>query len=432
MAFITFVTTYRPMVCGIADYTEYITGESPAGEWEVLSFDLKNGAPLRAKGPSQIDPVWYGIPSHDVYSAGDIMRGMSQRPDQVLWFQHEFGIWRDSIGFIEMLRGLAVPKVVTLHSLHFQSSETVYGLRRNEYHLLRALVPVTDAITVFGEGVAAAVGRAFPEYKEKVHILRHGAHVYPAVSSMSRMEAKARAHHYLVHESDLDEDSKAVLERERVLLSPDTVVIGGAGFVTRSKGIEKLFDACDLLRQALPDADIAAVYTGHLREPGNRPNSSYASGLTSTFRDARGLLLDTYLPRKMLAVMLRALDVYFYWPGDCTQSGIISHALGAGATIVSRNLEGVGETVGMAGGVIGSDFERTVARVQELVGNPAIRERLSERATRYADEFSWRRQAMRHFELADHLCRSGLHPVLDPTPAIPPGVDSAVATSLAR
>ncbi len=432
MAFISFVTTYKPIVCGIADYAEYITRESPTGRWEVLSFNLQNyGVPLVCEGPLPVDPVWYGIPGRFDYSAADIMKGLVPRSDQVLWFQHEFGIWQDSIRFVEMLKELAIPKAVTLHSLHFQSPETPYGLRGSEYSLLRELLPCTDAITVFSEGVRAAVSRAFPEHRQKVHILRHGTHVYPKVENMSRMEAKARVHAYLVNESDLDEGSKAVLEQERILLDPDMVVVGGAGFVTHSKGIETLFDACQLLRQALPGVKIAAVYAGRLRETDSRPDSRCALELRSISRNARGLFLETYLPREMLALMLRALDVHFYWPSDCTQSGIMAHALGAGATMACRDMEGVGETVRMAGGVTDSGFERIVIQMKELALNPAVRESLSKRAAAYADEFSWKRQTMQHFELADRLCRSRLYP-LEVAPRPVPNVLSQGEPSLTR
>jgi glycosyltransferase involved in cell wall biosynthesis len=418
MASISFVTTYRPIVCGIADYTEYITRASPAGEREVLSFNLeKYGMPVGCDRPSPTDHVWYGIPSRDDYSARDVLRGLRPRSDQVLWFQHEFGIWRDSRLFLDMLAGLPYPKMVSLHSLHFQSPETPYGLRRNEYNLLRALLPSTDAITVFSEGVRTAVSHAFPRYREKVHIVRHGVHLYPAYAKMCRMEAKAAMHSYLVNKSDLDEGNKAVLRSERVLLDPDTVVIGGAGFITHSKGIQTLFSACQLLRDALPEAKIAAVYAGRLREPDSRPDSRYASKLRSASGHPWDLFLETYLPPEILPLMLRALDVYFYWPNDCTQSGIMAHALGAGATIACRDMEGVGETARLAGGVTSSDFGTLVHRMKALVMNPGIRETLSARATAFADAFSWRTQATAHFDLADSLWRSRYYPrVVAPTP----------------
>ena len=47
MVSVCFVGTYKPIMCGIADYTSFITRESPVGRWGMLSFDLENyGAPL--------------------------------------------------------------------------------------------------------------------------------------------------------------------------------------------------------------------------------------------------------------------------------------------------------------------------------------------------------------------------------------------------
>ena len=102
-------------------------------------------------------------------------------------------------------------------------------------------------------------------------------------------------------------------------------------------------------------------------------------------------------------MLLRALDVYFYWPSECTQSGIVAHALGAGATIACRDLEGVGETVKMAGGLAHNDLEGLLLDIRELLLDPSLSEQMSERALGYADNFSWRNQALRHFELAEQL-----------------------------
>jgi hypothetical protein len=144
------------------------------------------------------------------------LKGIRHSEDEVLWFQHEFGIWPDDVRFINMLRDLGQTKVISPHSLHFQSSETIYGLRRREHSFLQILLPHIDTITVFSEGVYQAVTRAFPEYCEKVHILRHGTHLYPEIARMSRFEAKKRIHEFLIGESGLDQASKDKLRQEGV------------------------------------------------------------------------------------------------------------------------------------------------------------------------------------------------------------------------
>ena len=419
MAFITFVTSYKPIICGIADYADFLVRESPPGTCDVLSFDPANyGVPLYNNPSPLVCRVWYGILSRNDFSASAILEGFRPHEGQVLWFQHEFGIWQDNAKFVNMLRDLDQIKVVSLHSLHFQSSETTYGLLRHEYSFLRLLLPHTDAITVFSDGVYQAVTQAFPEHRDRVHMLRHGIHLYPVIASMSKAEAKMRIHEYLVGESGLDQACKDSLRQQRVFLDPDVIVMGTVGFITTSKGIEVLYRAQDLLQQMLPRRRIVAVHAGVLREVDNSGDSKYTAKLRASHNSPGQFFLETYLPEDVLPILLRALDIYFYWPSDCTQSGVLAHALGAGATIACRDMEGVGETVKMAGGLACVGFEQAIAGLKELVPHPELRNEMSERAVRYAEEFSWENQASQHFELAERLCRSRVQRLL---PALPPG-----------
>jgi len=349
------------------------------------------------------NPVRYCIPSRTDFSANSILKYLRPGGNHVLWFQHEFGIWPDSARFVGMLRDLHYPKVVTLHTLHFQSDETVYGLRQKEHEFLRMLLPHTDAITVFSSGVYKAVTAAFPEHIDKVHVLRHGTHLYPETSSLSKAEAKARLHDYMLSELGLDAAVRERLRQERILLDPDISVIGGTGFVTASKGTGFINIACDQLQRMLPGKKIAALYVGHLREPDKATDREWTDGAKAVFKGPGQFFFETYLPRETLSVLLRALDVYFYWPSDCTQSGIVAHALGAGATIACRDLEGVGETVRMAGGLAHKDLEGLLLDIKESLLDPSLSEQMSERALGYAESFSWRNQALRHFELAERL-----------------------------
>ncbi|MFC2072835.1 hypothetical protein ACFLUU_09135 [Chloroflexota bacterium] len=421
MASICFIGPYKPIMCGIADYTSFITRKSPAGKWGVLSFDLeKYGVPLTADRELTTGRVWYGIPDRRSFSAPIIQDGLNaivaKKEDSVLWFQHEFGIWPDNAKFVDMLRDLNQIKVVSLHTLHFQSSETTCGLRRQEYSFLRLLLPHTDAITVFSDGVYQAVTQAFPGHRDKVHVLRHGIHLYPKIATMSRSDAKIKIHEYLVGEPKLDQACKDNLRQQRAFLDTDTIVMGTAGFITASKGTELLYRAQDLLQQMLPRKRIVAVHAGTLREVGNIGDSKFVTGLRARHSDTGQFFLETYLPEDVLPILLRALDVYFYWPSDCTQSGILAHALGAGATVACRDMEGVGETAKMAGGLACVDFEQAIASLKELVLNPELRNEMSERAVKYAEKFSWRNQALEHFKLAERLCYSRVQCLLTALP----------------
>ena len=58
MASIYFVGTFRPIVCGIADYTWFLGRDSPDGQWGVLSFDpASSWPPAQAARPGIADII---------------------------------------------------------------------------------------------------------------------------------------------------------------------------------------------------------------------------------------------------------------------------------------------------------------------------------------------------------------------------------------
>jgi hypothetical protein len=79
-------------------------------------------------------------------------------------------------------------------------------------------------------------------------------------------------------------------------------------------------------------------------------------------------------------------------------------------------MEGVGETVKMAGGLAYVDFEQAIAGLKELILHPKLMNDMSERAVKYAEGFSWRNQASQHFELAERLCQPSVQRLLQTLP----------------
>jgi len=392
------------MMCGIADYTSYLVREMPAEKCRVLSFNLREyQGPHVSNNGSDVERglVWYGIPGYGEYSASSILRGLesfgADFEDSVLWFQHENGIWPDDKRFISMLRTLEMPKIVTFHTLHFQNPETAFGLRLCEYQMLHDLLPEVQAITVFSRGVCRAVTAAFPEYREKVHLMRHGIHQYPEICALGRMEVKKKLHDFLLQESDLRRETKELLCRERILLDPEVIIIGQTGFLCPMKNSELLYIFRDGLQGLVRDRKIVAVRIGSPRE---EVQKAYARQLENEANGHDKFLLETWLPPRMLPLAQRAFDINFYWPSQCTQSGVLAHALGAGAVIVGRDIEGVGETLKEAGQLADTHFDHLMMNTRNLVLKPDTGHWMEEKALEYAHRFSWRNQAQKHLELA--------------------------------
>jgi hypothetical protein len=360
--------------------------------------------PVTISDYAATDNIWYGIPGPRKFSASvieDGLRELGVRSDEtVLWFQHEFGIWLDDQAFVTMLRGLDLPKIVTFHTLRFQSNETPTGLVKYEYDLLQALLPHVDAITVFSQGVHTAVTTAFPVYRHKVHIIRHGVQSYPAVSSLSRQEAKNALHAFLLYESELDDEVQEALQQQRVFLDPETIILGQTGFLHPIKGSEYLYPARDELQKLIPDRRIVAVRIGI---PRREVDIGHASELRVKQNRKDRFLLETWLPQRLLPLAQRAFDINYYWPHDCSQSGVLAHALGAGAIIAGRDLEGVGEMLKDAGSMADSDPEHLLLKIRDHVLNPLLQYQVEQKALAYARKFSWENQTRLHYQLAQEV-----------------------------
>jgi hypothetical protein len=405
MVKIIFIGPYKPIMCGIADYTSFVIDKCPTDTWGMLSFNLKKyGVPLISDLETNQEYLWYGIPDRDSYNELDIMEGLAElginKNNSLLWFQHEFGIWHENSRFINMLKEIKIPKIVTLHSLHFQSSETPYGLRREQYDFLFKLLPHVNAITVFNQGVHKAVSEALPKYRQSVYTLKHGIHSYPDIRRLSRPEAKALLNDYILYESDTDLKTKELLHRQKIFIDPGITVIGQSGFLSPAKGSELLFMVRNNMQKMMPYKKIAAVRIGAARDDTQK---SYANQLKEQTNENRNFLMETWLPESMLPVAQRAFDINFYWPLDCTQSGILAHALGAGAIIAGRELEGVGETLKDAYQTVSDDLKKLQIKMIKLILNPIFCEMIEERTLDYAREYCWENQAQRHFEIAENI-----------------------------
>ena len=413
MVSIYFVSTYQPILCGIADYLKFLLREIPKEKWKVISFSLKDfqdslGRLTLARRESS-KQVWYGITNRRTPSSNEILEGTKKFPKEdekyILWFQHTFGIWKNLRGFARLLRELnkvKIKKIVSFHTIHFQSKETPWGMEKREYNLLKAIFPWVDAITVFSRGCYLATKKAFPQYISKTYILKHGIHYFPRIIKMSKIEARRKIHQFLIEKSNLEEEKKIELKKENIFLDPDALLIGNSGFVSPNKNTEKLFLMRDFLQKSTPDKKIVAIYVGTQREK-NKKELNYSIKLRKLHNGIDKFFLETWLPGKILPIFQRALDINFYWPRKCTQSGIISHILGTGSLIAGRDMEGSGEMLKEAGQIAEKDFQKLTLEIKKIISNPNLIKKVERRALSYAKKYSWKNQALKHYKLADYI-----------------------------
>jgi len=410
---INFISTFPPMMCGIGSYIKYLVSHMPSESWRVTSFKLDEFF-QPPESSEFVDQVSYELSLTD--------RGLpSSLEGDVVWFQHTFGIWREDpsyfLKFLEDARKRGKKVVASFHTIHFQSSQTNSGMRKNEEDLLERALPLLDVLTVFTCGAYRATVKAFPTYKDKVVVIRHGVHLYPV---LSRRDARVKLIRYLINQAKISPEKKQELKRNYShLLSPETIILGNFGFLTADKAFSELYRFRQFLQRRLPRHRIITFIIGKIQMRKDKKISEFLpllEGLNSLHDGEGNLFFEDYLPEELLPLALRALDFTIFWPRNATQSGRVSHALGAGTCVIGRNIEGIGETLKLCGLPVADSLEELAEIVGEFILHPELREKAERMGREYAERYSYEVQAKKHLLLAESLMANKKLPVLDEEP----------------
>lgn len=91
----------------------------------------------------------------------------------------------------------------------------------------------------------------------------------------------------------------------------------------------------------------------------------------------------------------------------------MAHALGAGACVVSRKIEGIGETLELSGVPASETLEELAEAIQRFTLHPELRKEAQRLSRVYARKYSYRIQAKKHLHLAESLVTGRQLPLLD-------------------
>jgi len=411
---INFVSTFPPIMCGIATYTKYLVSQMPSDSWRVTSFAPDR--PFRlAETFGLSDQVSYRI------SLTESTLPFPLR-EKVIWFQHTFGIWGKDplcfLRFVEDAKKRNKKVVASFHTIHFQCPETEFGLRKKEEDLLNEALPLLDALTVFTKGAHRAVIRTFPQYQDRVLVLRHGVHLYPPIR---QEEAKKKLLKYLINEPDIPSQKKKDLEKAYAhFFSPKTVILGNFGFVAAGKALSDLYRLRELVQQKLPQYRILSLVIGRVRlekDTKIEKNSATLQELRSFHDGEKNLFFEHYLCEEIFPVAFKALDFGVFWCQGGTQSGRMSHAQGVEACVIGRKIEGIGETLELSGLPGGQTLEELAEVVQRFTLHPELKKEVQMSSRHYAQQYSFAVQARKHLLLAKSLLTNQNLPPLDTVPS---------------
>ena len=388
-------------MCGVATYLKNIIRQLPPDSWQVISFKLRKSKNFRIlPGKEKESNTHYLMSRTEPKTAIKKINRLAK--GSVVWIQHSFGVWgkENCSEFVKFVSEIKDKKIITFHTLHFQSNETPYGLQEIEYKLLESILPLVDAITVFTDGVYLAVSGAFPDYKDKVIVLRHHCRLY---SRMLKKNAKKELIESLLESKRITPKLKRQLENlKKVILKKNVKLIGDVGFITPSKGSEIIYLIQEELEQRIKQK-IISMYIGTVRDLTDNDQVNYSKKLKSFHDGKTKFFINLYIPEKTLLVYLAAFDSVIFWPNSCTQSGRLSLLQGARTCGIGKDLEGIGETLKLSGLPTVETYGSLINALSRVLTRPESRSLMTGMARTYARKVSCSIQAKKSLKLVNAI-----------------------------
>ncbi len=356
------ISTYPPIECGIATYTQYLT--------EALRTE-RNDIYLVAHVGSSGRQVF---PCFD-YEDGDLAQKaystMVRFTPDVVHIQHEFGLFGKFAGvsvvpLILRFRLTGIPVVATLHTVYRDPPEA-------HQMILRSILLHANRIIVHEDFQKEILIQAAPfADPSHIHVVPHGA-----------------------RELDPVPDARAQLN-----LPADRKIILMIGYFRPSKNFELIVDLLPRILQAYPDAVL--VVAGKTR--GNE-HLQYRRHLLGKIRQSpvndHIYLIRGQLKQQTFDTILSAADVMVLPYTINSQSGILAHAFAFGRPIVASSsgaMKGILERSGA--GLVSENKDQFVDNIVKILSDEALAARLSANARRYVrDCIGWSRIARAHMRV---------------------------------
>jgi glycosyltransferase involved in cell wall biosynthesis len=302
---IALLGNFPPRRCGLATYTHdswlALKGHPSAPRVDVYAMD---DGQVEGYGPD-IDTL---IPQDDVAAYHAAADAIDASGAQILWVQHEFGIFGGESGsyLLGLVNRVSIPVAVTLHTI----LESPNGSQRS---VLESLLDRASTIIVMAEKGREILERVYHVDPAKVSVIPHGIPDRPLGDTVA---ARAR------------------------LGLPERPTILTFGLLSPDKGIADMIEAMPAIRAQSPDAHYVVLGATHphlVRREGEQYRDTLIARVAELGLQDSVSFVDRFVELDELTEWLTAADLYvtpYRNPAQIT-SGTLSYAIGLGKAVVS-------------------------------------------------------------------------------------------------
>ncbi|MES2288503.1 MAG: glycosyltransferase family 4 protein [Pseudomonadota bacterium] len=386
---------FPPRLCGLATYTfdcwQSLSAHPSRPTVDVYAMD---DGQVQGYGPE----IKRLIPQDDIAAYQAAADKIDASGAQVLWIQHEYGIFGGDAGshLLALINRVHTPIAVTLHTILENPNDT-------QRTVLETLLARASTIIVMAEKGRDILARAHGIDPARVTVIPHG-----------------------IPDRALVEPSEA---RKRLELA-DRPTILTFGLLSPDKGIADMIEAMPAIVQSTPDAHYIVLGATHphlKRNEGEAYRESLIARVAELGLDNNVSFVDRFCDIVELTDWLAAADIYvtpYRNPAQIT-SGTLSYAIGLGKAVVSTPYVHATEILADDHGILVpiQSPESLADAVSRLLTDETLRTGMANRAYARGRSMIWPRNAENVLEtiardLRDHRVQRArvIAPVLKVTP----------------
>ncbi|MDH3259874.1 MAG: glycosyltransferase [Acidimicrobiia bacterium] len=365
---IAFLSTYPPTSCGLATFTAALRGAVAKGRGSDGGLGVVSLVDRRL-GERKPDFVHEHLNGNSASLEGALV---ALNAHDAVFVQHEYGIYGGPDGreVLDLLSGLDIPAVVTLHTVLSQPSPS-------QRSILEKTVALAERTIVMSDTANLRLLNGYRVDPAKVRVVPHGARV------------------------SLGGPSLANGTRPVVLTW---------GLIGPGKGLEMAIDAFAGLQDLRPLPRYIILGKTHPKVQASQ-GDAYLEGLAARVHD---LGLDDvvefdgrYLDTDALAVAVRQADLVLlpYESTEQVTSGVLVEALAAGKPVIATAFPHAVELLGGEAGIVvpHGDAVTLTAALREVLANPSLQARMAVEARLIGSTLYWPAIGRRYDRMATKL-----------------------------
>jgi Glycosyltransferase len=370
---ILFISTYPPVKCGIASFTQDLVKaigiETSNIDIQVCALDKKEHTRVYKR------PVSMVMDSYNLDSCIETAHTINKDNSiKLLCIEHEFGLYGGDMGVYLMgfLALIEKPFIIRFHTV-------LPAPCSQRLKIVQQVSQLADKVIVMTHNSARILQQDYALSPEKIIIIPHGTH----------------------NNSSIEVDElKATYDLSNKL------VLCTFGLLSPNKGIEKGIMAMKAIREEFPEAVYIVLGQTHpnlLAQQGEQ----YRRRLQQLIRDNNLLqnvrLVNEYVPVKKLMEYLALTDLYLFTSLDPHQavSGTFLYAMSAGCPIISNSFVLAKEMLDAKTGIIlntGSETELAEKAIG-LLGDEQLRRDMGQNAWLRTRDTTWKKVSAKHAQL---------------------------------